>query len=62
MRTSGDGQTGPHHKDGAGARRGLAILLGVADRLVVVGLVVGVQRGVDQVDHQHRVHLAKELT
>lgn len=51
-----------HHIDRAGACCGLAVLLWVTDRLVVVGLVEGVQRGVDQVDHQHRVHLAKELT
>lgn len=50
-----------HHVDGARPRRRLAVLLRVAHRLVVVGLVEGVERGVDQVDHQHGVHLAEEL-
>lgn len=62
IRTRIDNETHPHHIDGAGACCSLAVFLWVAHWLVVVGLVKGVQRGVDQVDHQHRVHLAKELT
>ena len=62
VRTPIDKETHPHHIDRAGAGCSLAVLLWVAHRLVVVGLVEGVQRGIDQVDHQHRVHLAKELT
>lgn len=55
-------ETHAHHIDRAGACCSLAVLLWVAHWLVVIGLIEGVQRGVDQVDHQHRVHLAKELT
>lgn len=62
IRTTVDDERHPHHIDRAGACCSLAVLLWVAHRLVVVGLVEGVQRGVDQVDHQHRVHLSKELT
>lgn len=62
IRTAIANETHPHHKDRAGACCSLAVLLWVAHRLVVIGLVEGVQRGVDQVDHQHGVHLAKELT
>lgn len=51
-----------NHKDRAGSCCSLAVSLWVADRLVVIGLVEGVQGGVDQVDHQHRIHLTKELT
>lgn len=61
IRTTVDHGTHPHHVDRAGACCSLAVLLGVAHRLVVVGLVVGVQRRVDQVDHQHRIHLTEEL-
>lgn len=62
IRSIMDDETHPHHIDRAGACCSLAVLLWVAHRLVVVGLVEGVQRGVDQVDHQHRVHLTEELT
>lgn len=62
IRTTIDNETHPHHIDRAGACCSLTVLLWVAHRLVVVGLVEGVQRGVDQVDHQHRVHFSKELT
>ena len=51
-----------YHIDGAGSCCNLAAFLRVADRLVVIGLVEGVQRGVDQVYHQHRINLSKELT
>jgi len=51
-----------NHIDGAGSCCCLAVFLRVADRLIVVRLVEGVQRRVDQVDHQYRIHLTKELT
>lgn len=62
IRTTVDHGIHPHHVDRAGACCSLAVLLWVAHRLVVVGLVEGVQRRVDQVDHQHRIHLSEELT
>lgn len=51
-----------NHIDGAGACCSLVVFLWVTDRLVVVGLVEGVQGGINEVDHQHWIHLSEELT
>lgn len=51
-----------HHVDGARARRRLALLLGVAQRLVVKGLLDGEQRVVDQLPHQDGVDGAEETS
>lgn len=51
-----------NHIDGAGPCCSLVVFLWVTDRLVVIGLVERVQGGVNQIDHQHWIYLAKELT
>lgn len=49
-----------HHIDGSQPCGRLALLLGVTERLVVVGLLEGEQGWVDQVPHEDRVNGTKE--